>query len=157
MISVCIVFSLSYSQIRFYFVSCVTGACVSILLLAVINGRHILQDHFPKTSLTWGYKKTIPAEGEQMNNRMHLPQITVGSNWTKMFVLCNIVSNEYLATGREIGYYIPTGNKSSFCVLVNSSPCYGPLFWSAPLSWLPSSFTCIGIWIGLHRLICDNI
>lgn len=29
----------------------------------------------------------------------------------------------------------PTGNKSSFCVTANTWLCWGPLFWSAPLSW----------------------
>lgn len=51
-----------------------------------------------------------------------------------MFGFCNPFSNQDLA--EEIGCYYPTGNKSSFCVLANnSSPCWGPLFWSAPLSW----------------------
>lgn len=61
-----------------------------------------------------------------------------------MFESLNPFSNQDLA--EEIGCYFPTGNKSSFCVLVKySSPCWGPLFWGAPLSWLTFSFTHIGL------------
>lgn len=43
--------------------------------------------------------------------------------------------------GEDIGWHFPTGNKSSFCLVVTNSPCWGPLFRSAPLSELVSSFT----------------